>query len=251
VLDNRANFKQFSNAFAVLFRVLLGEFVDMRTDCIIKEPHCTEPYDCGSYFATPYFVTFTVFSTFVTLNMVVAVVMDNFTWTYSLERIGGPSQEGGDFDEQVGTIEVGGVRIAVDDHIIVSSDDLQAYKDAWQQFDEHFTGRIRMMQVAHVLDAMAQMAKGDGQDEWVLGRSFHWQQDHPEFMHTLHNELMSIPDTDPEFVAFDELFLAIAYLHLEAEIAREQAAQDATEDEAGRAEAKTPLPAAFIAKLQG
>ena len=35
-----------------------------------QEPHCTEPYDCGSYFATPYFVTFTVFSTFVTLNMV-------------------------------------------------------------------------------------------------------------------------------------------------------------------------------------
>ena len=31
-----------------------------------------------------------VFSAFVTLNMVVAVVMDSFTWTYSLERIGGP-----------------------------------------------------------------------------------------------------------------------------------------------------------------
>ena len=46
---------------------------------------------------------------------------------------------------------VGGVRIAVDDHIIVSSDDLVAYKKAWSTLDERYTGTIKMSEVVIML----------------------------------------------------------------------------------------------------
>merc|ERR550514_1558427 len=37
------------------------------------------PTDCGSTIAIPYFISFTIIGTFVMLNLVVAVILENFT----------------------------------------------------------------------------------------------------------------------------------------------------------------------------
>ena len=85
-------------------------------------PLCTEGKDCGSYyFATPYFTTFAILTAFIIVNMVVAVVMDNFTWTYALERLPEQAATSLEAGEEAGVTYVGDLRMSVDDHIIVSA----------------------------------------------------------------------------------------------------------------------------------
>jgi len=211
----------------------------MREDCRVSPPQCTYGQDCGSYyFSTLYFLSFTILSTFVVLNMVVAVVMDNFTWTYALERL--PAPDTGPDADEVGVAYVGEFRMAVDDHIIVSSQDLQSYAAVWKRFDEQYTGVVRITTVSHILDAITLEqpmpgtlqspdrslegpagGKGESTTKWTLGRSLQWQRENPDYMATLHHELMNMPEAEPGYVRFDDLFLAVAYLHLEAEVARE------------------------------
>ena len=50
-------------------------------DSLVQEESglCTEGVDCGSWVAIPYFVTFQLFGTLVFLNLMVAVILENFT----------------------------------------------------------------------------------------------------------------------------------------------------------------------------
>ena len=50
-------------------------------DSLVQEESglCTEGIDCGSWVAIPYFVTFQLFGTLVFLNLMVAVILENFT----------------------------------------------------------------------------------------------------------------------------------------------------------------------------
>jgi len=83
-INNHANFETFSGACLLLFQVLTGDswsgvmygaMVDESLGC---DPHAT-PSNCGSMLAVPYFVSYILIGTFVFLNLVVAIVLENFS----------------------------------------------------------------------------------------------------------------------------------------------------------------------------
>ena len=91
-----ANFKGSVNAMIMLFRITTGEdWNKVMQNCRIQEPYCTEATetedywksDCGSHFgALCYFISFYVILTFVLLNLLIAVIIENFSLFYSSEE---------------------------------------------------------------------------------------------------------------------------------------------------------------------
>eukprot|EP00966_Prymnesium_polylepis_P197286 4571921-Prymnesium_polylepis.1 len=77
------NFVHMGNAFLVLFQCITGDgWSGLMMDAMITEDsgRCTNAAgDCGSPVALPYFVSFQVIACFIFLNLVIAVILDNFT----------------------------------------------------------------------------------------------------------------------------------------------------------------------------
>ena len=78
------NFQTFGQACLLLFQVLTGDgWSAIMDDLRIKEDEgCNpnaQPTDCGTWLAMPFFVSFVVISNFVCLNLIVAVVLENFS----------------------------------------------------------------------------------------------------------------------------------------------------------------------------
>ncbi|XP_065812078.1 voltage-dependent R-type calcium channel subunit alpha-1E [Labrus bergylta] len=93
------NFKTFSGALMLLFRSATGEsWQEIMLSCLggqkcEKDPAVTTPDQeggCGSDFAYFYFVSFIFFSSFLMLNLFVAVIMDNFEYLTRDSSILGP-----------------------------------------------------------------------------------------------------------------------------------------------------------------
>uniref|UniRef100_A0A671YKB1 Calcium voltage-gated channel subunit alpha1 E n=1 Tax=Sparus aurata TaxID=8175 RepID=A0A671YKB1_SPAAU len=93
------NFKTFSGALMLLFRSATGEsWQEIMLSCLggqkcEKDPAVTESLPdggCGSDFAYFYFVSFIFFSSFLMLNLFVAVIMDNFEYLTRDSSILGP-----------------------------------------------------------------------------------------------------------------------------------------------------------------
>lgn len=81
--NNNANFTTFPRAISTLFRSATGEsWNGIMSSLMVQPPFCdnTAPVlDCGYPFWTPlYFVVFQVITTFLILNVFVAIVVDNF-----------------------------------------------------------------------------------------------------------------------------------------------------------------------------
>lgn len=95
-VNSYANFEGSINAMIMLFRITTGEdWNKVMHDCTIQEPFCTkatefEDYwksDCGTYYgALAYFISFYVILTFVILNLLIAVIIENFSLFYSSEE---------------------------------------------------------------------------------------------------------------------------------------------------------------------
>ncbi|XP_028403824.1 sodium leak channel non-selective protein-like [Dendronephthya gigantea] len=95
-INNDANFEGSINAMIMLFRITTGEdWNKVRQDCGIQEPYCTEATesenywksDCGTYVGSLcYFISFYVTLTFVLLNLLIAVIIENFSLFYSSEE---------------------------------------------------------------------------------------------------------------------------------------------------------------------
>ena len=95
-INRDANFKDSISAMIMLFRITTGEdWNKVMQDCRIQEPYCTEPTnlenywqtDCGSHVgALCYFISFYVILTFVLLNLLIAVIIENFSLFYSSEE---------------------------------------------------------------------------------------------------------------------------------------------------------------------
>ncbi|XP_074524114.1 voltage-dependent R-type calcium channel subunit alpha-1E [Halichoeres trimaculatus] len=93
------NFKSFSGALMLLFRSATGEsWQEIMLSCLggqkcEKDPAVSTPDQeggCGSDFAYFYFVSFIFFSSFLMLNLFVAVIMDNFEYLTRDSSILGP-----------------------------------------------------------------------------------------------------------------------------------------------------------------
>ncbi|KAK9519294.1 hypothetical protein VZT92_022034 [Zoarces viviparus] len=94
------NFKTFSGALMLLFRSATGEsWQEIMLSCLGGQKCETDPSaaltsgpegGCGSDFAYFYFVSFIFFSSFLMLNLFVAVIMDNFEYLTRDSSILGP-----------------------------------------------------------------------------------------------------------------------------------------------------------------
>ncbi|XP_071839372.1 sodium leak channel NALCN-like isoform X2 [Apostichopus japonicus] len=95
MLGRHANFKTALNAQAALFRIVTGEdWNKIMHDCMISPPLCSTRKD-GNYWETDcgnataslfYFGSFYVVIAYVVLNLLVAIIMENFSLFYSNEE---------------------------------------------------------------------------------------------------------------------------------------------------------------------
>ena len=107
------NFHTFGSSFLLLFQCLTGDgWSSLMSDTMVQESSglCSEAAgDCGSSAAIPYFVTFQALGTFIFLNLVVAVILENFSNLHSTN----PE--------------------------LVSTSDLEVFAEAWSEFDPDAT----------------------------------------------------------------------------------------------------------------
>ncbi|CAL8071002.1 unnamed protein product [Calicophoron daubneyi] len=90
-LHTHNNFKTFSNGLLLLFRCATGEnWQEIMMDCSAGKACEGSGETCGSTFTYPYFVTFIFLSTFLMLNLFIAVIMDNFDYLTRDSSILGP-----------------------------------------------------------------------------------------------------------------------------------------------------------------
>uniref|UniRef100_A0A914MP61 Ion transport domain-containing protein n=1 Tax=Meloidogyne incognita TaxID=6306 RepID=A0A914MP61_MELIC len=94
-LSKHVNFRSGKQALMVLFRSITGEdWNDIMHDCMRSPPHCywapSLSYwqsDCGNYMAAIlYFCSFYLIIAYIVLNLLVAVIMENFSLFYSSEE---------------------------------------------------------------------------------------------------------------------------------------------------------------------
>lgn len=92
-IGRRANFESPVKGVAMLFRIVTGEdWNKIMHDCMVQPPYCTaaDNYwetDCGNFTASLiYFCSFYVIITYIMLNLLVAIIMENFSLFYSNEE---------------------------------------------------------------------------------------------------------------------------------------------------------------------
>ena len=103
------NFGSLSSGFLVLFQCLTGDaWSALMGDAMVDEGsgRCSSAEgNCGSVAAIPYFVSFQVVGVFVFLNLIVAVILENFS------SLGSQNPD------------------------VVSAADIETFKDTWAEFD--------------------------------------------------------------------------------------------------------------------
>ncbi|WAR27871.1 NALCN-like protein [Mya arenaria] len=94
-LGRHANFKTTAHAIALLFRIVTGEdWNKIMHDCMVWKPFCTYregnsfwETNCGNTMASRmFFFSFYVIITYIVLNLLVAIIMENFSLFYSNEE---------------------------------------------------------------------------------------------------------------------------------------------------------------------
>jgi len=128
-LSEDRNFESFGNAFLLLFQCLTGDgWSAIMDDAMITEergcdpaPEDGSPSDCGSPLALPYFVSFIIVGMFVFLNLIVAVILENFTTLGNLN----PD--------------------------LVSATDIADFKEAWGMYDPDADGEIPVKDLPDLL----------------------------------------------------------------------------------------------------
>ena len=116
-LSDVRNFESFPRACLLLFQSLTGDgWSNLMNDCMVNEERgCNperSPSDCGSPLALPYFISFVVIGSFVFLNIVVAVILDNFT------TLGNQNPD------------------------LVSASDIVTFREEWRLYDPDANGKI-------------------------------------------------------------------------------------------------------------
>ena len=94
-VNRQANFKTAIHGISMLFRIVTGEdWNRVLHDCMLSPPYCTRlpqssfwETDCGNFVAAiMYFCSFYVILTYIVLNLLVAIIMENFSLFYSNEE---------------------------------------------------------------------------------------------------------------------------------------------------------------------
>ena len=116
-LSTDRSFETFASACLTLFQCLTGDgWSEVMADCMVNEERGCDPEaspsDCGTPLALPYFISFMVVGSFVFLNIVIAVILDNFT------ALGNENPD------------------------LVSAADIADFTEAWQRYDPDANGKI-------------------------------------------------------------------------------------------------------------
>ncbi|KAK3859162.1 hypothetical protein Pcinc_034699, partial [Petrolisthes cinctipes] len=94
-IGRQANFKTATNGITLLFRIVTGEdWNKIMHDCMVAPPFCTVSHysnywetDCGNFTGSLiFFCSFYVIITYIVLNLLVAIIMENFSLFYSNEE---------------------------------------------------------------------------------------------------------------------------------------------------------------------
>ncbi|XP_042222016.1 sodium leak channel non-selective protein-like isoform X1 [Homarus americanus] len=92
-IGRQANFQTATNGITLLFRIVTGEdWNKIMHDCMVAPPFCTPgsnfwETDCGNFTGSLiFFCTFYVIITYIVLNLLVAIIMENFSLFYSNEE---------------------------------------------------------------------------------------------------------------------------------------------------------------------
>jgi len=127
-LNRQTNFRTVGNALVTLFRCMTGEgWQEIMYDCMNQE-NCSKDADCllgeccGTYGAWAYFVSFVSLSSFVILNLLVAVVLDN----YAMSRKEEENQQ-------------------------VKPQHVKNFRQVWKKFDPDLTGFIAIEDVRNTI----------------------------------------------------------------------------------------------------
>ncbi|KAK8392277.1 hypothetical protein O3P69_017693 [Scylla paramamosain] len=92
-IGRQANFQTATNGITLLFRIVTGEdWNKIMHDCMVAPPFCTPGLnywetDCGNFTGSLiFFCSFYVIITYIVLNLLVAIIMENFSLFYSNEE---------------------------------------------------------------------------------------------------------------------------------------------------------------------
>ena len=128
-VTNYANFDNFINAVLLLFRLMTGEgWAGFMYEAAQTEaPFCSDQLDeCGFRFISPiFFVTFIVIAMFVMLNLIVAILLKEFS------------------------------NVCDEDSGVITTDNLQDFSYQWERLDRGRTGLISVLALEGFLDAIS------------------------------------------------------------------------------------------------
>ncbi|XP_063967111.1 sodium leak channel NALCN-like isoform X1 [Lytechinus pictus] len=146
-LGRHANFESAPNAMATLFRIVTGEdWNKIMHDCMISEPFCSkkgENYwetDCGNSKASMvYFCSFYVLIAYIVINLLVGIIMENFSLFYSNEE-----------------------------DALLSYADIKNFQITWNMVDIHRKGVIPVSRVKFVLRLLRGRLEVDMEKDHLL-----------------------------------------------------------------------------------
>ncbi|KAK2586704.1 hypothetical protein KPH14_011742 [Odynerus spinipes] len=145
-IGRRANFESPVTGVAMLFRIVTGEdWNKIMHDCMVQPPYCTPAAnywetDCGNFHASLiYFCTFYVIITYIVLNLLVAIIMENFSLFYSNEE-----------------------------DALLSYADIRNFQNTWNVVDNHQKGVIPVKRVKFILRLLKGRLETDPQKDRLL-----------------------------------------------------------------------------------
>ncbi|XP_039441720.1 sodium leak channel NALCN isoform X1 [Culex pipiens pallens] len=145
-IGRRANFGSPVTGVAMLFRIVTGEdWNKIMHDCMVQPPYCTLAAnywetDCGNFTASLiYFCTFYVIITYIVLNLLVAIIMENFSLFYSNEE-----------------------------DALLSYADIRNFQNTWNIVDIHQRGVIPVRRVKFILRLLKGRLECDPQKDRLL-----------------------------------------------------------------------------------
>ncbi|XP_063242181.1 sodium leak channel NALCN isoform X2 [Bacillus rossius redtenbacheri] len=145
-IGRRANFESPVTGVAMLFRIVTGEdWNKIMHDCMVQPPYCTpaDNYwetDCGNFTASlVYFCSFYVIITYIMLNLLVAIIMENFSLFYSNEE-----------------------------DALLSYADIRNFQNTWNMVDIHQRGVIPVLRVKFILRLLKGRLEVDPQKDRLL-----------------------------------------------------------------------------------
>lgn len=128
-LHRRANFHNAGQAMTVLFRIVTGEdWNKIMHDCMLSPPLCTQgdnfwQSDCGDFTAAIiFFCSFYVILAYIVLNLLVAIIVENFSLFYSNDA-----------------------------DALLSYNDIKIFQEKWKLVDRERRGYITTIQVRFLL----------------------------------------------------------------------------------------------------